>query len=139
MQRDQQGFTLIEVMITVAIIGILAAIALPSYQDYVRRGQITEATGNLASHRVQMEQFYQDNRAYTNAAGDCGAAVQTGTAFTYVCAATAQAFTTTANGVTGSLTTGFVYTINEANIRTTALGAAWGSSTSPTTWITKKP
>ena len=54
------GFTLIEVMIVVAIVAILAGIALPSYLDYVRRGQIQEGTTALADGRVKMEQFFQD-------------------------------------------------------------------------------
>ena len=60
----QEGFTLIEVMITVAIVAILAAVALPSYRDYVIRGNIPEATSRLATRQVQMEQFFQDNRTY---------------------------------------------------------------------------
>jgi type IV pilus assembly protein PilE len=63
MQR-QSGFTLIEVMITIAIIAILVGIALPSYTNYVTRGKIQEATTALLSTRVKMEQFFQDNRAY---------------------------------------------------------------------------
>ena len=58
------GFTLIEVMITVAIVAILGSIALPAYFDYVRRGQLPEAFSNLADYRVKMEQYYQDNRNY---------------------------------------------------------------------------
>ena len=45
--RVQQGFTLIELMVVVAIVGILAAVAYPSYQDYVTRGQIAEGTSTL--------------------------------------------------------------------------------------------
>lgn len=64
MQR-RSGFTLIEVMVTVAIVAILAAIALPLYTDYVRRGKLPEATSNLLALRTKMEQFYLDNRNYT--------------------------------------------------------------------------
>jgi len=64
---SDHGFTLIELMITIAIIGILSAIALPAYNEYVIRGKIVEATATLAGHRVKMEQFFQDNRTYVGA------------------------------------------------------------------------
>lgn len=148
MTKVNQGFTLIEVMIAVAIIGILATIALPSYQDYVRRGQITEATGNLATHRVQMEQWYQDNRVYTvggDGTGGCGQPVPSGGSaefFVYSCEGTSQTFKTMATGVAGSLTADFIYTINETNTRATEKIGVWGStlpSSAATSWIVKKP
>lgn len=60
--RADGGFTLIEVMIAVAVVAILAAPALPSYRDYVTRGNIPEATSRLLTKQVQMEQWFQDNR-----------------------------------------------------------------------------
>ncbi|HZF85333.1 MAG TPA: prepilin-type N-terminal cleavage/methylation domain-containing protein, partial [Burkholderiaceae bacterium] len=58
----QRGFTLIEVMVVVAVIGILAAIAYPSYRDYVLRGQIAEGTAGLMSLQADMERHYQNHR-----------------------------------------------------------------------------
>ena len=55
---------MIEVMIVVAIVAILAAIALPNYADYVKRGKIIEATSALSDLRTRYEQFFLDNRTY---------------------------------------------------------------------------
>ena len=65
--RTQHGFTLIELMITVAIIAILSAIAIPQYSEYVMRSRITEATMTLSDQRLKMERFFQDNRSFTPA------------------------------------------------------------------------
>jgi len=62
--RAQRGFTLIEMLIVVGIVGLLAAVALPNYSDYIQRSKIVEATSALADMRVRMEQWYLDNRTY---------------------------------------------------------------------------
>ncbi|GHT93446.1 fimbrial protein [Betaproteobacteria bacterium] len=61
MKQIQQGFTLIELMIVVAIIGILAAIALPAYQDYTARAQFSEAMVLASGGKVAVTEYYANN------------------------------------------------------------------------------
>lgn len=131
----RSGFTLIEVMITVAILAILAAVALPQYSQYVMRGRITEATSNLSTARVRMEQYFQDNRTYVNAcnAGTVAPPIPSTTSFSFACSGlAADTYTITATG-TGPMA-GFTYTINQANQRGTT--SPWGNNS--TCWILKK-
>jgi len=60
MKKIQQGFTLIELMIVVAIIGILAAIAIPAYQDYTIRAQVSEGLNLSGGAKVAVTEFWQD-------------------------------------------------------------------------------
>lgn len=135
----QKGFTLVELMIVVAIIGILAFVAVPGYQDYVLRGKLVEATSGLSNARVKMEQYFQDNRTYDAGGGNtCPASIAaTSDHFAYACGDLSDStYTITATGIGGL--SNFAYTINQANAkRTTSLKAGWGT-TPANCWITSK-
>jgi type IV pilus assembly protein PilE len=127
----ERGFTLLELMIVVAVIGILASIAFPSYIDYVKRGKAAEATSNLADLRVKMEQFYQDNRTYVG--GVCTPA-SGAKYFTYSCTVqTATTYTISADPASGQGMTGFSFTVNESNAKTSIYDGTAGNC-----WLTKK-
>lgn len=131
------GFTLIEVMIVVAIVAILGSVALPSYSDYVTRGRIPEATSQLAAKRVQMEQFFQDNGTYAGAP-PCTAETLKSFAFSCSVVGTATAFTLQAVG-SGSMT-GFTFTIDQSNAQATVIstGAPSGWASNAACWTSKK-
>ncbi len=131
--NQQGGFTLIEVMIVVAIIGILTAIALPAYTDYVRRGRISDATTTLSNLRIKMEQYYQDRRDY--GAGACGVVEPNHTYFNFNCVSGGPTFTYTATG-TGPMAN-FNYTIDEAGNQASTIGVA-GWSGNPNCWAIRK-
>ena len=139
-KQDKSGFTLIEAMVVVAVIGILAAITIPNYARYVTRGHLVQAGNALFEYRTRMEHFYKDNRTYANA-GACGLAVPANVEGCEIaCAVTAggEAFTATASGA-GAMT-GFAYTINHANVRaTTAMPSHWGvlPGDAAVRWVTR--
>jgi type IV pilus assembly protein PilA len=64
MKRIQQGFTLIELMIVVAIVGILAAVALPAYQDYTKRARVTEGLSLAGGAKTAVSEFFASNNTF---------------------------------------------------------------------------
>ena len=142
--RSVTGFTLIEVMITVVIIAILAAVAIPSYTDYITRSKIQEATTTLLAQRTKMEQYFQDQRTYSGACDPLNpntvAPVPTGLKyFTVGCSnQTTTTYTVTATGIAGTDMALFSFTIDQGNTRQTAgVPPGW---TLPATncWVTRK-
>ena len=134
-KRLQQGFTLIELMIVVAIIGILASIAVPSYQDYVKKGKAAEATSILADLRIKMEQCFQDNRSYAACSAFCAPA-SGAVNFSYSCTAAPDALTYQINaaGVAAKDMTGFAFSVNQDNAKT----SKFDGSAQKDCWLTSK-
>lgn len=146
----EAGFTLIEMMIVVVIVAILAAIAIPSYTDFVMRGRLMDAHAKLGDLRGQMERYFLDNRTYQDTSGAlCGiddAAINMtanynadgGRSFDLTCAAaTPTTYTITATGVAAKGMSGFTFTVDQANVRaTTAAPAGW--TTSANCWVVRK-
>lgn len=135
------GFTLLEILVVVAIIGILAAVAIPSYAGYVQRGKLQEATGILADARVKLENKYLDDRTYAGGGGAwaCNSTAPTAVRyFTYSCRGTATTFVITATGVAAEGMGGFVYTIDQSNVKSSTFTGLSGWNNSTSCWVIKK-
>jgi type IV pilus assembly protein PilE len=114
----ERGFTLIEVMITVAIVAILSAIALPAYTAYVQRSRVPPALDALSALATRMEQRFQDSGSYAN--GDaCGATMPTTENFAITCELSndGQGFTATATG--SGPVDGYGFSIDHQGVRVT--------------------
>lgn len=135
--KRSQGFTLVELLIVVAIVGILAAIAVPMYTDYITRAQLVPAHAGLQGLRVKMEQSYQDNRQYA-----CLPAAQLAIDqnWTVACQATPQTFLLTATGTGGRVTgpPAFVMTIDQTGTRNTVSAPAGWAPAEANCFVTRK-
>jgi type IV pilus assembly protein PilE len=130
--QAQRGFTLIEVMIVVAVVAILAAIALPSYQGQVRKSRRAEAQSHLMALAGRQQQFLVDTRAYADTVGGIGIATPANVANAYIltldvpAGATPPSFTITATPQ-GSQTQEPCGTLSLSNTgaRTAATSGCW--------------
>lgn len=140
-RHGHQGFTLIELMVAVAIVGILTAVALPAYRDYVLRGALTDAATGLASGRADMEAYFQNFRTYDNsgtATPPCRTP-QTFGKFSVHCNApgtvSPNAYTLVAVGSENAA--GFRFAVTQTDARSTQ-AAPTGWKTCATRWIMRK-
>ena len=128
MLKRQRGFTLIELMITVAVIAILAAIAFPSYQDSLRKSRRTDAKNALTQAMANMERYYTEKNTYVTTIcggtpvicpGSCAGAACTSTEKNYTIdltpVPTANTFTIEATPVPGPQAVDGKMNINQAN------------------------
>lgn len=132
-----RGFTLIEMMIAVAVIGILTAIVLPMYGEYVMRSRLTEAFSALSVAQTGAEQYWSNNRDYSNFNTD-PSFPSSSTNFTYaLTSASNSAYLITATGRAGAL--GFTYTVDQAgNHATVAVPTTKGWTLTATCWTDHK-
>jgi type IV pilus assembly protein PilA len=119
MRQLQQGFTLIELMIVVAIIGILAAVALPAYQDYTVRAKMSEVILAMSACRTSITEVYQTGGT---APGANNWGCESGIASKYV-----QGLTTDTNGVVMATVTGINTTVNGTKVTLLPLFNAAGT------------
>lgn len=142
--KKHSGFTLLELMVTVAIIAILAAIALPAYSSYITKSQAKSAASDLMSLSVAVENLYLRSLSYTAPTPNpttttaqtqsyaTGWQPSSGNSFTYTVSVTtaSKEYTLTATGISGTRNAGCTLTLNQANTRTISGGSACGGMTS---------
>ena len=128
MKRVQQGFTLIELMIVVAIVGILAAIALPAYQDYIVRSKMSEAVAAIAACKTSVSEFAATRTAWPTDAANAGCSSAATKYVGSLAVSNVGAITVTTTAATGTAACDLILTPNNAPTAITA----WNGTTTCT-------
>lgn len=138
-RRFSSGVTLIELLIAVLVLAIITAVAVPSYQDSIRKSRRSSAKVLLTTTAQLMERYYTENASYVDSKGNCGIALPinsevdpgTGTAYYQIaaggCEATANAFTLTATplGSQAKDTTCGDFKLTNAGVKTAGSTSCW--------------
>jgi type IV pilus assembly protein PilA len=122
----QKGFTLIELMIVVAIIGILAAVAIPAYTDYTARAKVTEAVGALAAAKTSVSEYYISQGEMP--ANATAAGINTGGLGDYVTSVAYTKTSATVGEVEVTLTSNITTELNGKKFKLVGTGSAQGVS-----------
>jgi type IV pilus assembly protein PilA len=100
--KKQQGFTLIELMIVVAVIGLLSAIAIPKYQEFAKKGAIASGVASLAGLKTNIEEYIVSNGSFPSDLTNTGAVSSSIGSFAFLTAASGAKFTFNSGAASGA-------------------------------------
>jgi type IV pilus assembly protein PilE len=124
MRNRSNGFTFVELLFTMTIAGVLASVAMPSYNDYMARGRITAAVAHLAVSQLQMQQYFQNSRSYVGAPA-CATDTTSSSHFDFSCPVQ-EDFHFVAQAIGKGPMAGFTLAVDDAGVaRTVGVPTGW--------------